>query len=434
MEQSPHPTILRRRHIAAAVIGNALEFYDFTTYAYFALQIGRAFFPSHDPFMSLMGALITFGAGFVMRPVGGAVIGRFADRAGRKPAMLLSFALMAVGVLGIALTPSYASIGIAAPIIIVVIRMVQGFALGGDVGPTTAILMEGAPTGRRGLYGSLQFSSQGLATLLAGLAGVILASVLDAQQLQSFGWRIAFGLGALVLPVGLIIRRSLPETLHAATAELAGPQPSPRQLVRTSIIGLGMIMGATTGFYILAYLSTYAQTVLHMKANVSLASTLMFGAINMTVSVAAGYASDRLGRKPVMIGARILVIAAIYPAFYLMVQARTTAALLSGTAVLALFIAASGAPAFVALAEAIPKRMRSTLLATVYAIGVAVFGGTAQFIVTWLIHVTGDIYAPAHYLAAGSILCLIAMLLMDETAPVATRNLTLAVPEADLGV
>src|ERR1700744_1392437 len=185
---------LKKRHIAAAVIGNALEFYDFTTYGYFALQIGRTFFPAHDPFVSLMITLMTFGAGFIMRPIGAFVIGRYADRIGRKPAMIFSFALMGGGVLALALTPSYAQIGIAAPIIVVLIRLMQGFALGGDVGPTTAFLLEAAPVEKRGLYGSLQFASQGISTLLAGIAGVTLAHFLSPVQLDHFGWRIALAL------------------------------------------------------------------------------------------------------------------------------------------------------------------------------------------------------------------------------------------------
>ncbi len=428
------PPVLLKRHILAAVIGNALEFYDFTTYAYFAVQIGNAFFPSHDSFMSLMGALITFGAGFVMRPIGGIVIGHYSDRVGRKPAMLLSFALMGAAVLGLAVTPSYATIGIAAPIIVVAIRMVQGFALGGDVGPTTAILLEAAPPARRGLYGALQFSSQGLATLLAGIAGVVLASLLSAAQLQSFGWRIAFALGAIVLPVGLVIRGQLPETLYAATAEALPQAIPPRAVMRTAILGLCMIMGATTGFYVVSYLSTYAQTTLHLAANLSFTSTLMFGAINLVFSTLAGFASDLWGRKPVMIGLRIAMLAAIYPAFYALVNRPEVATLLLATALLGLFSQASGAAAFVALAEAIPKRMRCALLAMVYAIGVAVFGGTTQAAVTWLMHVTGDIYAPAHYLFVGSLVALIAMFLMEETAHIVRDKSLKAVAAADLGV
>jgi MFS family permease len=183
---------IAKRQIAAVVVGNALEFYDFLTYAFFAVHIGNAFFPSRNPSSSLLLSLATFGAGFLMRPVGGLVIGRMGDRVGRKPAMLLSFSCMGIAMSGLALTPSYASIGITAPILVIAFRLLQGFALGGEVGPTTAYLMESAPVGRRGLYASLQYSTQGLAVMTAGLIGVLLARVLDPEALDVWGWRVAF--------------------------------------------------------------------------------------------------------------------------------------------------------------------------------------------------------------------------------------------------
>ena len=198
------------RQVTAAVVGNALEFYDFTTYAYFAVQIGHAFFPGRSAFESLMLSLATFGAGFFSRPVGAIVIGSLADRVGRRPAMLLSFGLMGLAILGLALTPSYRQIGLAAPLLALSFRLLQGFALGGEVGPTTAFLIESAPPGRRGLYGAWQGASQGVATLFGGLIGVGLSTHLNAHDLDAWGWRIAFLIGALVLPLGLIIRRNLP--------------------------------------------------------------------------------------------------------------------------------------------------------------------------------------------------------------------------------
>jgi MFS family permease len=303
----------KKRHIAAAVVGNALEFYDFTTYGYFALQIGHTFFPSRDPFLSLMATLVTFGVGFIMRPVGGIVIGRYADRIGRRPAMVLCFAAMGAGVLALALTPSYASIGIAAPIIVVLIRLVQGFALGGDVGPTTAFMLEAAAPEQRGLYGSMQFASQGLATLAAGTAGVVLSSFLDAGQLQHFGWRIALGLGVLVVPIGLLMRRSIPETLHDAvqrddTVYRTGPW-------RIVTLGLLLIMGSTTSVYVLNYMATYAQDRLHLSATVAFTSILTFGVVSVIVPPLSGRVSDRVGRLPVMIWPRVLLVLAAYPAF-----------------------------------------------------------------------------------------------------------------------
>jgi len=188
------------RHVAAVTLGNALEFYDFTTYGFFAIYIGRTFFPSSTPGTSLLLSLATFGAGFLTRPVGAMVIGPLGDRIGRKPAMLFSFALMGLAMIGMALTPSYARIGVTAPILVVLFRLLQGFALGGEVGPTTAYMVEAAPPTRRGFYASLQYASQDAAGLTAGLVGTLLASLLSAAQLQDWGWRVVLLLGASVVP------------------------------------------------------------------------------------------------------------------------------------------------------------------------------------------------------------------------------------------
>ncbi|HWE06306.1 MAG TPA: MFS transporter, partial [Rhizomicrobium sp.] len=209
------------RNVAAAIAGNALEFYDFVTYAFFAVQIGRVFFPAHSEYASLMLSLGTFGAGFAMRPIGGIVIGRYADRVGRKPAMIFSLALMGAAVLAVAVVPSYAAIGVAAPALVVIARMAQGFALGGQVGPTTAFLMEAAPLSQRGFYTAWQGGSQYCASLAGGIVGILLSTFLDAGQLQAYGWRIAFALGALTLPFGLVLMRNVPETLHRSAPESA---------------------------------------------------------------------------------------------------------------------------------------------------------------------------------------------------------------------
>src|SRR5580698_3038090 len=218
---------LKARHVAAVTAGNALEFYDFLTYAFFAAQIGRTFFPSANAAGSLLASLATFGAGFLMRPVGALTIGRMADRIGRKPAMLLSFALMGTAMVGLALTPSYRAIGIAAPILAIGFRLVQGFALGGEIGPNTAYLIEAAPPNRRGLYVSFQYMSQDGSVLVSGLVGYALAQWLSDAQLDAWGWRVAFILGASIVPFGLLLRRELAETLppkgpdaHPATAPM----------------------------------------------------------------------------------------------------------------------------------------------------------------------------------------------------------------------
>src|SRR6202047_593116 len=210
---------LPARHVLAVALGNAVEFYDFVSYAFFAAQIGRAFFPSDSPTSSLLASLATFGAGFLTRPLGALVLGRLGDRIGRKPAMLASFALIGIGVVGLPLIPPYSSIGILAPILAVGFRLVQGFALGGEVGPSTAFLMEAAPPLRRGLYISLQAMSADAAVMIAGLVGIGLASSLDAAALDSWGWRVALLAGAVIISFGLVLRRTLGETLepvHAA--------------------------------------------------------------------------------------------------------------------------------------------------------------------------------------------------------------------------
>jgi MFS transporter, MHS family, citrate/tricarballylate:H+ symporter len=415
----PKPPKILRRHVAAAVVGNALEFYDFSTYTYFATQIGQTFFPSHSAFASLMASLIAFGVGFVGRPIGAVVIGAYGDFAGRKPAMLLSFALMGAAIIGLAVTPSYAVIGVAAPAIVLILRLVQGFALGGDVGPTTAFLLEAAPPERRGFYCSLQYASQGLSTLLSGVVGVALSSVLGAAQLQSYGWRIAFLFGAIILPIGLIVRSSLPETLHHAdeTDDIPEADSAPSDHARTLLAGFVMLASTTMCFYVLSYMTTFASQTLHMRTSVAFGAAAAFGLANTLFSPLGGWLSDRFGRKPVMVGARVLLALAVVPAFMLLARDRDTWTLLAVAFGLGAFSQAAS-PSIVALTEALPRKIRSASLAIIYAVAISVFGGVTQPAVTWLLHVTGNLLTPAYYLFAANIVGIVAMLVMRETAPI----------------
>lgn len=409
-----------RRQITAAVIGNALEFYDFTTYALFSIQISRTFFPAtHTPFESLMLTLLTFAIGFVGRPIGAIVIGRFGDRAGRKPAMLLSFTLMGIGILGIVLTPSYAMIGAAAPALLVFFRLVQGFALGGEVGPTTAFLIEAAPPHKRGLIGAWQSGSQAVASLTGAAVGLLLSYLLTPEQLESFGWRIAFGIGAIVLPFGLLMRRRLPETLHHVEVP-RDFHPTARGMfshARPILIGLGMIMSFTTSTYVLLYMTTFASETLHMSTAASFGAAVANGLPGVVFALLGGALSDRFGRKPVMITARVLFLLAIYPAFSLMVENRDVPTLILATAVLSALSSTSVGVALVCLTESLRKDVRSTGLAVVYAIGVTIFGGIAQPYVTWLIKATGSPLAPAWYMIGAAVVGIIAMSFMKETLP-----------------
>ncbi len=406
---------LRPRQVAAVAVGNALEFYDFVTYAFFAVQIGRTFFPSHAPGVSLLASLATFGAGFLTRPLGAFVIGRMGDRRGRKPAMLLSFGLIGIAVTGLALTPSYARIGTPAPVLAVGLRMLQGFALGGEVGPSTAFLIEAAPPLRRGLYTALQAMSADLAVLAAGLVGVLLSSLMDAAALDAWGWRIALLLGAAIVPFGLMLRRSLDETLHRAEPVAAQPRAG---LARIVLPGLAMLAGATTTNYILDYLTTYAATALAMPARLAFGATVVVGSCSVLCDPLGGWLSDRFGRKPVLILPSCVLLIAVFPCFWLLGTARSPLALYGAAALLASSSNLSNVSVTVVIAESLPKDARSGGLGMIYACAISLFGGSTQFMVAWLIGVTGNPLAAAWYMIGGVVLGLVAMLRLRETAPV----------------
>ena len=408
---------IRSRHVAAAVVGNALEFYDFTTFALFATQIGLTFFPTHDKFLNLMLALATFGIGFIGRPVGAIVLGLIADRVGRKPALLLSFTLMGAGLIGLALVPSYAKIGILAPILAVSCRLIQGFALGGEVGPTMAYLIEAAPVGRRGLYGSWQSASQSIASMTGAFVGVILSSLLSQHDLVEWGWRVAFLIGAVVLPFGLIVRGSLPETLHREEVKLEG-HPEAIDLMshaRPILLGLVMIMSFTTSTYVMGYMTTYALQTLHMASNVAFGASMVNGAAGVLFTIAGGALSDRYGRKWVMLAPRLLFLAATLPGFYLMIRYHNPLALYSAVFVIAALSSLSTGAALISLTESIRKEVRGVGVGLVYAVAVTLFGGATQPIIAELTHATQNAMAPAYYMAATSLIGIIAMAMMRET-------------------
>jgi MFS family permease len=408
------------RHVAAVVAGNALEFYDFLTYAFFAVYIGRAFFPSTSPTASLLASLATFGVGFVTRPIGALVIGRMGDRLGRKPAMLLCFTLMGVAIVGVALTPPHSMIGVAAPVLVIFFRMLQGFALGGEVGPSTAFLLEAAPVNRRGFYTAFQGWSQNLAVLASGLVGFALANTLNERQLETFGWRIAFLVGAAIVPFGLLMRRSLPETFHAPEAGKGARVPL-RPHARIAVLGLMMLAAGTIGTYIRSYITTYAIATLHMRANVAFAATIVVGVCGVAFDLVSGALSDRIGRKPVMLTGGILLLASVLPAFYVISHYRTTTSLLGATAVLSISAAALMSPTMVWMTESLPAAIRSSGVAVIYAVSIATFGGSTQYVVTWLIRKTGSPMAPAWYWMAALVVGVSAMIATRESAPCKTN-------------
>jgi MFS family permease len=290
--------------VAAATVGNGLEFYDFITFAFFAIQIGDTFFPSESKFLSLMGALATFGAGFVTRPLGAFFLGGFADRHGRKPAMLISMSLMGLGIVLLCVTPGYAQIGYAAPVVAVVARMIQGFALGGEVGAASVYMMESAQPHRRGWAMSWQGASQNIAATIGSLNGLLLTYVLSADELSSYGWRIALGLGATIVPFALWIRNSLPETIdkpEAAAAPTAAATEGFRSYLRPVVCGFVIIASGTIATYIFQYMATFGQNTLHLSQRISFAGEVANNAIAVVAIMWGGSLSDRLGRRPVQL-------------------------------------------------------------------------------------------------------------------------------------
>ena len=373
------------RNVAAVVSGNALEFYDFLTFAYFAVQIGRTFFPSHDPATSLLATLATFGAGFLTRPLGALVIGRMADRVGRKPAMLLSFGLMGAGMLGIAAMPSFAAIGIAAPVLVIALRMIQGFALGGELGSSTAYLMEAAPRGTARILRVSAVRRPGSGDIRGrrdrGRAG--------KPPLRGRPRRLG-------LAPGLPHRWCDPPRRLRFAAEPGG-DPSP---------------GGPPRRY---------RATLGLPANISLGATVASGTAGMIFSMAGGILSDRFGRKPMMIVPWIALLTLAMPCYWLMNTLKTPVVLYGATFLISALASLSATANLVAITESLPRNARAGSLALVYALAISVFGGGAQFFVTWLIRVTGSPMAPAWYMTTAVAIGLVAMMFVKESAPARTE-------------
>ncbi|MEX3972312.1 MFS transporter [Paraburkholderia caribensis] len=415
--------------IAAITLGNGLEFFDFTIYSFFATIIGKLYFPVEGQLAQLMLAVGTFGVGFIMRPVGGVVLGAYADRAGRKAAMSLTLWLMTLGSAIIAFAPTYASIGLAAPVLVILARLIQGFALGGEIGASTSLLMEYGSDRTRGFYGSWQFVSQGLNTVVGSLLGVALAAMLSTHALESWGWRVPFVIGMAMGPIGVYIRRHLDETLpmpaassdHSPALEAATVAKPVREIFGTHMgsIATGVVTtigGTAANYIVLFYLSTYAIKILHMPMSLALWASWTAAFVTVICSPFAGALSDRYGRKRVLWVSRVLLIVGVYPAFMVINAVPTVPVLLSVVAVLGVLVAFTAVPNIVMLPEMFPREIRATGMSIVYCLGVSIFGGFAQFFATWLIQLSGSTLAPAWYLIGCGLVSLLALPFVRETA------------------
>ncbi|WP_233272842.1 MFS transporter [Paraburkholderia acidisoli] len=403
--------------MAAASVGNILEIYDFIAYGIFAVPISRTFFPASSDFAALILTFITFAVGFLVRPAGALVLGRYADRAGRKKALSLTLLLMAAGTVVPAVCPSYASIGVAAPLLIVLGRLVQGFSAGGEIGGTVAMLIENAPQSRKGLFGSFQQMSQGGGTLIAGLVGLALTSCFTQAQIFGGAWRLAFAFGLLIAPVGWYIRRSVAETPDFEHAQRAPRRALWPQLVEYKgrvLTGVAIMVFWTIATYVSNYFTTYAVREVHLSLFDSYIGQVSYGIAMMTMCPIVGALSDRIGtRAPMLFGAALTAVVA-YPLFLLLAHYPSLATLVAVQVAIAFLLACYAACASTVLGSVFPTGFRATGVGLAYAIGVTVFGGFTPVAVTALIGFTGDRLVIGYYLAAAALISCVPVLFISH--------------------
>jgi MFS transporter, MHS family, proline/betaine transporter len=412
------------RVIVAATIGNILEWFDFLVYGFFAATLAEVFFPTSDPTVSLLITFGAFGLSYIVRPLGAAVIGTYTDRAGRKAGLTLSIALMMIGTILMVVTPGYATIGLAAPVVITIARLLQGFSVGGEFGSAVAFLVEHAGD-RKGFSASWQWASTGIISVIVALFGLTLTTLLTHQQLLDWGWRIPYLFGLLVGPIGLWIRSRTVETPEFVSAAKP-PTVSIRDLLKRHPIPVALALGASiisnSSYYLLLYIPTYAVKTLHLPAYTGFAATLLGGVVLAIFSVVAGHWSDKTARPRIMLVMAWLFAIAAYPTFWLMVAAPSLATALFAVGFLNLIKAGYSGVLPSLLAELFPVTSRAVGIAFSYSISVTIFGGFAPFVATWLIAETGDPLSPSFYLMATALLSVIALMAIHRRALRAAEN------------
>jgi len=400
---SPQATL---RPVFRVAAGNILEMYDFQIFGYYAFAIGRAFFPSRNEFASLMLSLATFGAGFLMRPIGAIVLGAYIDHRGRRAGLLLTLALMAFGTLTIACLPGYQTLGLAAPLLVLLGRLTQGFSAGVELGGVAVYLSEIATPGRKGFYVSWQSASQQVAVMFTAVLGIVLASALSRDQMLRWGWRIPLLAGCSLIPFLYVLRRSLQETEEF----LARRRPSISKILRSTfanwrivLLGMSMSVMTTVCFYLATvYTPTFGSTVLHLAEKDILIVTLCVGALSLVVLPLSGALSDRIGRAPILFTCTALALATAYPALTWLVNTPSLWRLLIVDLWLAFLYASYNGAMAVFLVEIMPPEVRVLGFSLAYSLATAVFGGFTPAICTYLIHITGNPAMPGLWLSCAA--------------------------------
>ncbi|TDG06434.1 MFS transporter [Paraburkholderia guartelaensis] len=404
--------------IVAAVLANAMEWFDFTIFAAMTPIISKLFFPaSHGAAGADLNAILLttalFGAGFFMRPVGGVLLGLYGDTYGRKAAMTLGMGIMALAAAIMTFAPTYATAGLAAPVLMLVARLLQGFSIGGEFGTSTAFLIELAPPNRTGFYGSWQMSGQLMSTMLGAALGMVVTQVFTPEQQLAGAWRIPFAVGLLIAPLTIYLRRHASETyarIHATPVTRATEAAAVKRGLSDYLIGMGMVVASTVTFYVtFGYTVTYAKQVLKLPVSESFMVQMIAAIVMLIVTPIAGALSDRYDRKTLLVGSLGAYLVAIYPLYAWIVAAPSVSRLLVAQIVIGVLSATFLGVYCTTLAEMFPKRTRATSLAVVNNVVVLIFGGFAQTFVTWLIVLTGSPLAPVLYVMIGVALSLVAV-------------------------
>ncbi len=411
------------KNIFRVASGNFLEMYDFMVFGYYANAIAHTFFPDSNPFASLMLTLMTFGAGFLMRPLGAMVLGSYIDHHGRRKGLLITLGLMAIGTLTIACVPGYHTIGVAAPILILLGRLLQGFSAGVELGGVSVYLSEIAPKGKKGFFVSWQSASQQVAVVFAALLGVVLNHWLGNGVMNEWGWRIPFAIGCLIVPFLFWIRRMMEETdafkqrkHHPSMSEIARSVASNWQIV---LVGMLMVVTTTVSFYMItAFTPTYGKNVLQLSDQDSFIVTLCVGVSNLFWLPIMGAFSDKVGRRPLLLVFSALILLTSYPALNWLVGAPSFARLLEVELWLSFMYASYNSAMVVALTEVMPPEVRATGFSMAYSLATAIFGGFTPAISSYLIHVTGNKAMPGVWLAISAACGLLALIML----PLITRQ------------
>ena len=405
--------------VVRVAAGNFLEMYDFMVFGYYAAAIGRAFFPTQNEYASLMLSFMTFGTGYLMRPLGAVVLGAYVDHHGRRKGLLLTLSLMAVGTVSIGVMPGYETIGLFAPLLVVAGRLLQGLSAGVEVGGVSVYLAEIATPGRKGFFVSWQSASQQVAVIFAALIGLVLSSTLRPEQMAGWGWRVPLLIGSMLIPFLLLLRRSLTETDDFRARK---HHPSTSEIWRTVMANwplmiLGMMLSITTTvtFYLItAYMPTYGSGVLHLSTSSSMLVTLLVGISNFCLLPLMGALSDRVGRRPLLLLFSTIALVTPYPVLLWLVSAPSFGRLLAAALWFSMIFGSYNGSMVVFLTEVMPANVRVSGFSFAYSLATGIFGGFTPVVSTWLIHETGNAAMPGAWLALAGLMGLISTLILTS--------------------